>query len=257
MKLFISYQKKIFTSPLIYISIIGIALLSYMGMPKIDLEFGVIHAFDIMIELSVYNKIMMIFVSIPFTATFCNEYNYRVTNSILIRTTENKYLMTHIVMTFILSVITAFLGIMLCIATMSLKYPFFVYDMSFDGWAIESLCINGHEYLYLFIKVLLRSISLAAWSISGLAISAAFVNPFVAVISPLIFSYIIELFTVNTKSGKRVIPYLYRLSQGYTNVSESWIVSCGYIILVFLILAVIFSLVFIFLAKRRLRNEFS
>ena len=60
MKLFISYQKKIFTSPLIYISIIGIALLSYMGMPKIDLEFGVIHAFDIMIELSVYNKIMMI-----------------------------------------------------------------------------------------------------------------------------------------------------------------------------------------------------
>lgn len=47
MKLFISYQKKIFTSPLIYISIIGIALLSYMGMPKIDLEFGVIHAFDI------------------------------------------------------------------------------------------------------------------------------------------------------------------------------------------------------------------
>ena len=231
MKLFISYQKKIFTSPLIYISIIGIALLSYMGMPKIDLEFGVIHAFDIMIELSVYNKIMMIFVSIPFTATFCNEYNYRV--------------------------ITAFLGIMLCIATMSLKYPFFVYDMSFDGWAIESLCINGHEYLYLFIKVLLRSISLAAWSISGLAISAAFVNPFVAVISPLIFSYIIELFTVNTKSGKRVIPDLYRLSQGYTNVSESWIVSCGYIILVFLILAVIFSLVFIFLAKRRLRNEFS
>lgn len=121
MKLFISYQKKIFTSPLIYISIIGIALLSYMGMPKIDLEFGVIHAFDIMIELSVYNKIMMIFVSIPFTATFCNEYNYRVTNSILIRTTENKYLMTHIVMTFILSVITAFLGIMLCIATMSLS----------------------------------------------------------------------------------------------------------------------------------------
>lgn len=39
--------EKTFTSPLIYISIIGIALLSYMGMPKIDLEFGVIHAFDI------------------------------------------------------------------------------------------------------------------------------------------------------------------------------------------------------------------
>lgn len=222
MKLFISYQKKIFTSPLIYISIIGIALLSYMGMPKIDLEFGVIHAFDIMIELSVYNKIMMIFVSIPFTATFCNEYNYRVTNSILIRTTENKYLMTHIVMTFILSVITAFLGIMLCIATMSLKYPFFVYDMSFDGWAIESLCINGHEYLYLFIKVLLRSISLAAWSIQDSQYRRHLLTVRCCYITVDIFVYN-RAFTVNTKSCKRVIPDLYRLSQGYTNVSESWI----------------------------------
>lgn len=46
MKLFTSYQKK-HLRHLLYISIIGIALLSYMGMPKIDLEFGVIHAFDI------------------------------------------------------------------------------------------------------------------------------------------------------------------------------------------------------------------
>lgn len=258
MKLFISYLKKTFTSPLIYFCIIGIALLSYIGMPEIDLAVGgVIHAFDIMIEVSVYNKLMMIFVCIPFVATFCNEYTCRITNSILIRTTENKYLMIHTVMSFILSVVTAFMGIMLCIGAMSLKYPFFVYDEYAQGWAIESLCKNGHENLYLFIKVLLYSISLAAWSVSGLAISAAFVNPFVAFISPLIISYLIELLTINTKSGGQFIPDLYRLSQCHTDVSESWVISCGYIILIFLILAVIFSSLFIFLGKRRLRNEFS
>ena len=92
---------------------------------------------------------------------------------------------------------------------------------------------------------------MAAWSLSGLALSSIFVNPFIALASPLVFSYILEMITIDSD----FLPNLWYLSLSYTDISDNAFIASGYIIVIFLILSLIFSSVFRFFALRRLRNE--
>lgn len=252
MKLIISYLKKIFTSPVIYFCIIAIAMIVYIGMPKENfMVSGVLSAFDIMLDISSYRKLIMIFAGIPFTASFCQEYINGSTNLIAVRTSPKQYILSHIILCFLIAFITAAIGMTVCVMVLCCNYNFFIPTEDFNTGAITKLYYTGHEYLYFFLKVIHYSLSLAVWSLSGLALSSVFVNPFIAVASPLVFSYILEMITIDSD----IFPNLWHLSLSYTGISENALIASGYIILVFLVLSLIFAAVFRFIALRRLRNE--
>lgn len=252
MKLITSYLKKVFASPVIYCCIIAVAFITYMGMPGENfLGDGVLSAFDIMLDISSYRKLIMVFACIPFTAYFCQEYISGTTNFITARTSQKKYVLSHIILCFLISFITAAAGMILCVLILCCKYNFFIPTDNFNEGAITALYYTGHEYIYFFLKVFHYSLSMAAWSLSGLALSSIFVNPFIALASPLVFSYILEMMTIDSD----FLPNLWYLSLSYTDISDNAFIASGYIIVIFLILSLIFSSVFRFFALRRLRNE--
>lgn len=252
MKLITAYLKKTFFSPIIYFCIIAIAVIVYIGMPKENFMFqGVLSAFDIMLDISSYRKLIMVFAAIPFTAAFCQEYINGSTNLIAARTSPKKYILSHIILCFLIAFITAAIGMTACVMVLCCKYNFFISTDDINTGAITKLYYIGHEYLYFFLKVIHYSLSLSAWSLSGLALSSVFVNPFIAVASPLVFSYILEMITI----GSNIFPDLWHLSLSYTDISENALIASLYIIFVFLILSLIFAAIFRFVALRRLRNE--
>lgn len=252
MKLPLAYLKRIFFSPCVYLCIIFTALISFSGMPKENfISEGVLSAFDGMLDISSYRKLIMIFACIPFTSTFCREYRSGYISFVTARGTPRKYILSHIVLCFFTAFITAAVGMAVSVFLPCCVYDFFIPADDINSGAIVSLYYTGHEYLFFILKLFDYSFSIAAWSISGLALSSIFVDPFIAAASPLVFSYMLEMFTVDS----RWFPDLWHLSLSYTDISDNAFTSCVYIIAVFLVPAVIFAVIFGQVTVRRLRNE--
>lgn len=106
--------------------------------------------------------------------------------------------------------------------------------------------------MFIFIKIFIYSLSAMSWVVFGYAISAIFPNPFVAICSPLILSYILELVTIKND----FLPNLWHLSLSYSNISTDPLVVFLYNVFVFLFLSFLYALLFGKIVGRRIRNEF-
>ena len=101
-----------------------------------------------------------------------------------------------------------------------------------------------------FFRTFHYAYSIAVWSLSGLAMSACFLNAYLAVCAPLVFSYVLEMITIESK----FLPNLWYLSLSYTDVSSNPWLASAYIILVFSCLGIVFAFVFWQIAKRRVQD---
>ena len=104
--------------------------------------------------------------------------------------------------------------------------------------------------LYLFFRTFHYAYSIAVWALSGLAMSACFLIAYLAVCAPLVFSYVLEMITIESK----FLPNLWYLSLSFTDFSSNPWLASAYIILVFSCLGIVFSLVFRQIAKRRVQD---
>lgn len=251
MRIFTAYWKQIVCSPMTYFSVLCISAVCFFGMSSQTPSFGVIYAFDVMLDLSSYRKLMMLFAALPFVSRFAQEWNANASNQIIARTSPRKYIFAHISVSFLTAFLTVFLGILLCVGFLCIKYPLYLdHGNSYDGAFMQLLTEKGAA-LYLLFRTLHYSFSIAIWGLSGLAISSVFLNSFIAICTPLVFSYTLELLTIESV----FLPDLWRLSLSYTGVSSNpWIASL-YIVLVFSVLGALFSTVFANFSRRRIENE--
>ena len=65
MQIFISYIKRLLLSPLFYLAIVMVGVICWFGMQEENARPGVIYAFDLMLDISSYRKLMMLFATIP------------------------------------------------------------------------------------------------------------------------------------------------------------------------------------------------
>jgi len=255
MKIYKSYLKKILMSPLTFISIIEVSAICITGCTTgtANVHAGVFNAFDAMLDLSSYRKFILFFAALPFVSCFAQEWNCNVPNHIIARSNADNYIFAHITITFFAAFIVCFCGILLGVGSLCLKYTF--YPMHYDNRYTEPFLklLNSKETIlpYFFLRALNYSFSIAAWSLSGLALSAVFLNTFMAICAPLVFSYVIEMITIETD----YLPNLWYLSLSYTDISENTFIAEAYIILIFGIVSVCFAAVFRHFAKRRIENE--
>lgn len=255
MRIFTSYLKKILLSPITYISIAGVSMICIIGCTTgaANVYAGILNAYDVMLDLSTYRKFILFFAALPFVSCFAQEWNCNASNHIIARSNTNKYMLTHIFMTFSITFLVCFLGILLGIGCLCIKYSF--YPLSYDNQYTEPFLklLNSRETIwnYFFLRTLNYSLSIAIWSLSGLALSAVFLNTFMAICAPLVFSYVIEMITI--ESG--YLPNLWYLSLSHTNISENTWIAEGYIVLIFSIVGIAFAEVFRYFAKRRIENE--
>ena len=250
MKIYYAYTKRLVTSYLFWIAIIGIGAITYFGMTEENSE-AVVFAFNVMLDLSTYRKLMMFFAVLPFGMTYCREWNDKYAGFIMARIDSKHHLKAYTIMQFASSFTVTFIGIWLGIILLLTQRPIFIDDGNVYTGCFTALISQNKAILYLLFRSFHYAVSIATWSMSGLAISSIFLNSYLSVIAPLVFSYGLELVTIEAP----FLPNLWYLSLSYTDFSKSPFISSLYIVFVFLIISIFFAIIFYKIARRRAQNE--
>lgn len=250
MKLLSAYFKRLLTSPLLYFSVLGTAAICFFGAYT-EGNTSVIMSFNNALFINSYRNMIVLLAALPFSAVYCREWNEKSSYYVVVRTSPVESIITYIVVQVTAAFLVTFLGMMLSVAILCITLPELV-DTSYVYTGTFTQFINKEQgALYVLILIFHYSVSVSAWSVSGLVISAIFMNPYIAICSPLVISYILELFTIGT--GK--YTDLWTLSISFSTVSESPFLSSAYICMVFIFIGTIFSLLFSIIAGRRIRCE--
>jgi len=249
MKLVLAYSKRTLHSLMFWIALAGVIAITVFGMTQEDSN-TVLMSFDIMLDLSTYRKFILLFAMLPFGTVYCREWNEKLAISVMARIPVKKHLRAYIILQFSSAFLITFIGLWISIGLLRIGKPLHIDDGNYYEGCFNELISLNKPITYLLFRSFHYSISIAAWSMSGLAMSSVFVDPYLATIAPLVFSYGIELITIESS-----LPNLWYLSLSYTDFSKKPAVSSAYIIFVFLLISFIFALVFYYLAKRRAHNE--
>ena len=219
-----------------YLSILGVVLLCYISTEKyIHGSVDIYYILDILIGLSVFKKLIIIFSALPCVTGFYDDWKHQYIKNIVIRTGRRNYIISKIVVCVSISFLVVFLGILIFIGLLI--------GMGFD--------YSG--FLYVCCIVSIYAASMAVWVMSGLMISSYIPNSFVAICSPLIFSYLLEEIT------GLLPPYfnMYLLAKASNVLGKNATYSYLYTIFIFTVLILGQGLIFAKRVKRRLGNEIS
>ena len=261
-----AYVRLILKKPAFYLCILGCALISFWGISGVSffsnnssfadyITFtGIASEFNFMLDYSTYRKLIFAIACMPFAPVFCTELKSGYTKSVILRSSGKSYIIVHAVLSFIVTFLVAFLGMTLCVGVLAIFFPLASEFIEYDYTEAFLRLLNSPDTALEFIlcKAYLFSLSLGAWSVSGTVISAIYPDPFIAVCTLLVMSYVLEFISMEVQFR----PNLYSLSVGYMYIDalNKTISALLYITFIFLLLGAIFAAVFYVLAKGRLRQ---
>lgn len=245
---------QLFLKTTIYLSILAIVFIcGVCTKSEVEVsewgEVSTLYVIDIIIGLSVAKKLILLCSSFSAVTGFCQDWNSKYIQFLIIRKGINRYIVSKILVCFISTFIVSFAGIMTFCIGYTIKSPIYSLEDEVEPWGY----IGGNKIpvLYLLVIVLIFSMSCAVWSVIGLTISSYIPNKFVALISPIVASYIIEGLSYSLPSCINM-NYLSKASVAFDIPKE---LKFMYILLVFVAITIIAGLLFRKQVKRRLGNE--
>lgn len=246
--MFLATLKRAFFSKQFFVALFGTVIMCYICAKDYmaDTNMPYTYIIELIINLSMFKKIMVFFSAFPFVCVYCKDNNSKYINSILIRCRKNAYIISNIIACTLSSFISTFSGILIFALSISGKYSNFI---GFECIYCDSVIQN--QILYVFIIVSVFSLYCTIWSIAGLAFSSILPDIFIALGSPLIFGYLLEELTC--KLPRHI--NLYILSHCSKVIDDSPLLNYIYTILVFIFLIILFGTIFSYFAKRRIKNE--
>lgn len=152
--------KRIFSSPKMYLSILGVVLLCYISTEKyIHGSVDIYYILDILIGLSVFKKLIIIFSALPCVTGFYDDWKHQYIKNIVIRTGRRNYIISKIVVCVSISFLVVFLGILIFIGLLI--------GMGFDysginGMGLDEMMpygvfyIKSHFYMYVVSSVFMQ-----------------------------------------------------------------------------------------------------
>lgn len=250
-----SDYKRIFNSPKIYLSVLGVALLCYISTEKyMHGSEDIYYLLDLLIGLSVFKKLIVIFAALSCVTGFYDDWKHQYIKNIVVRTGKRNYIISKIVVCATISFLVVFIGILLFISGLIVTGT--DYSGIYESGALNEAMPYGvllyeNSFWYVCSIVSIYALSMTVWVMSGLMISAYIPNSFVAVCSPLIFSYLLEEVTAFFP------PYLnmYLLTKGSDILGKGAGYSYLYTIFVFALLVLGEGYIFRKRVQRRLENE--
>ena len=254
MRIYRAYFYKLIRDPLFYIGIIGTALLcatkwlpGKYGGRGADVRFEI----GMILDIATVRKMIAILGALPFSANFADEWTSRVTIGCISRCGVNRYAVSNVVMCFISSLLTVFLGMMLYAAALSTILPAF-YEDNNPMILLEQTLLRegGMPWVYIMYRILPFAASCAMWSVMGMMLTSFFPNKFVGICAPFVASYVIERITMQFPS-----PFnLWHVSLGYLGWDNIWL-QFFYSVGMFAAIAAVCGVVFAVMVKRRVQNE--
>ena len=188
--------KRIFTRPLLYVAIVvGVIILN---RPLIEaLVSGSLGSGSLSQVLSVpfamsdFTPFAAIFCSLPFSDSFCEDYNTGYIRSIVSRSGVRKYAIVRDVSVAISGGFSMFIIILITILFCGVlsdlpETPDKVEFMRNSIWVRSGIIYIAHGYPYLAIRLLFAFLFGSVWSLVGLTISTIFTNRYVTYIAPFV-----------------------------------------------------------------------
>lgn len=246
--MFRAYFYKLIYSPLFYIGIAGVVGICCLRlMPSAFKGIDVLMEMELLTALDGFRKMFVIVGALPFAANFSDEWNSMITTSCITRKSVRKYAVSNVVMCYISSLATIFIGMMLFCAVYSIFIPFYVPESGSTFPPYDVL----PPLLGLMAKTFVFSASCAMWAVMGLMLTAFFPSKYIAICAPFVFSYAIERVTMNFPADFD----LWGLSLSHTEMSalSAFLWSNG----IFAAIAVICGIVFTEVVERKVQNGFN
>ena len=206
-----------------------------------------VYIIDIMIHLGLFKKIIVFCAAIPFTTVYCQDSNSGYVKSLIVRSSERKYVWSNVVVCALAGFTAVFTGILIYFGILSLFFPPQMYEV---GGVYDGIAVN-HPLLYVVMMAAVFSLYAAMWTVVGLALSSMLPDKYVALGSPVIFGYLLEELT----DGLPPYLNLYSLSHSYGVFENSPLGTCLYTMGVFILMIALAGCVFSWFVKRRSRNE--
>lgn len=202
-----------------------------------------------------FQKIDNYFFGAALCDRFYDDWKHQYIKNIVIRTGRRNYIISKIVVCVSISFLVVFLGILIFIGLligMGFDYSG-INGMGLDENMPYGIFLYQKSFLYVCCIVSIYAASMAVWVMSGLMISSYIPNSFVAICSPLIFSYLLEEIT------GLLPPYfnMYLLAKASNVLGKNATYSYLYTIFIFTVLILGQGLIFAKRVKRRLGNEIS
>ena len=254
MRIYRAYFYKLIRNPLFYIGIVGVALLCVSRLIPLNKNIyrldRVYFEIDLLLDIATVRKMIAILGALPFAANFADEWTSRVTIGCVSRCGVSRYAVSNVVMCFISSLVTVFIGMLLYAVGCSFFAPVFVDTPNSLGLLGETLLRGGLPWVYIMYRVFVFAASCAMWSVMGMLLTSFFPNKFVGICTPFVASYVVERITMQFSS-----PFnLWYVSLGYLGWGNIW-VQFFYCVGLFAAIAVICGVVFWLMVKRRVQNE--
>lgn len=247
-----AYFLKLFMSPLIYVSILGIAAVCATNFLNGWICTGsVVYHMNIFLDLDAYRKIIAVLGALPFAGNFADEWNEAVALHCIVRRGVGRYSLANIMFCFMVSLLSVFLGMMLFSGIYSLFIPFYEFDPNPKFTPYGVFLDEGHPFLYLAARVFVFAASCAMWSVMGMLLSAFFPNKYIAICSPFVASYVIERITIQFPD----LLNLHVLSLSYLDKRYSPAFGLSYSLGIFIGVSAVCGLVFYTVVRRRTQCE--
>lgn len=246
---------QVFSSPVFYLSIIGVTVLCFISVwQEINNGGGdVAYLFDIFIGLTMFKKLVVLFAAFPYVASFCSDWKCQFIKPVVIRTGISNYVWSKFITCFVSGILTVFIGQILFIIILSFKFPLFPNEDLNEVLLLpfKSLSTGFFPPLYLLAQSFVFSMAAALWTVVGLTLSAFIPVHFAAIAAPVIASYLLEEVTTLLPNAFN----LYLLTRSSDVIQQGPLVSFIYFCFIFIMLSVLAGWLFSYQVKRRVRNE--
>lgn len=247
-----AYLYKLFSSPLLYIGMVCIVILSATRLiPQIGSGSDVSTEIDILLEFDALKKVIAIFGALPFTANFADEWNNSVTTACIVRRGVRRYAFANVLFCAITTLLTVFIGMSLFTAGYSLFYPYYKADGNPLPPVYGFFLTTKFPAMYTLVRVFVFGASCAMWSVMGLALSAFFPNKYIAISAPFVASYVVERIAMKLPE----MFNLWHISLSYPIPNSNPVAVFFYAIGLFALIIAAFGFVFAAVVKRRVQNE--
>lgn len=196
--------------------------------------------------------LIALFCVLPYTTSFCSDWNSQYIRLIAIRTSHRGYGLSKVISCALSSGSAIALGNALFIISLMPRIAL-VSESSIKSAAAYTVggefLLNGQYGMYFAIRIYLAFLAAAFWSVVGLCASSYMPNKFVALCTPFIASFFLNRATSTFPVWLR----LNKISEGMCMLKGTW-VSLAYATLLYTMLTVAVGLLFVRTAKRRLAN---
>lgn len=250
MKSFKMNLMQIFFNPAFYLSVFLVVAAGFIAVNPYG-PADVVQGVEMLFTLSLFKKMIAIFASLAYVGSFCSDWNNQYIRAVIVRSGKEDYIFSKYSSCALSCFVSSFLGLIIFCVLLAVKLPINTISEQNNFLLPYGSLINTTPIVYLLVTITIFSLAITFWGLTGLLLSAYIPNYFVAISSPLVFSYIVEELTAKFPPAFN----LYALTRSVQIIEGGMGINLFYNVFIFAVLMVLVYLLFRNIVKRRIANE--